>query len=268
MTIAIIIPARWASARFPGKPLAMLGGETMLAHVVKNSKAACAGLNDTLVAVATDDERIAKHCADLNVQYVMTPPECPTGSDRVYAAVKALNINCKFAVNMQGDGPFTPPDFVRAMIDAYNADSEIDVVTPVVQLAWDALDKLRESKKTTPFSGTTAILGANNQALWFSKNIIPAMRKEDKLREAGGLSPVYRHIGLYGFKFSALEKFIALPESPYEKLEGLEQLRILENAMTIRAVIVDYKGRPSMSGIDSPEDLVRAEALLAKMKTA
>jgi 3-deoxy-manno-octulosonate cytidylyltransferase (CMP-KDO synthetase) len=123
------------------------------------------------------------------------------------------------------------------------------------------LDTLRESKKTTPFSGTTAILDSNNRALWFSKNVIPAIRKEDRTQPH---SPVYRHIGLYGYARAALQKYVTLPPSHYEQLEGLEQLRAIENGMTIQAVVVDYKGRPAMTGIDSPEDLQRAEALLKK----
>ena len=134
-------------------------------------------------------------------------------------------------------------------------------MTPVVRLSWAELDELRISKQSTPFSGTTAILDKNNHALWFSKNIIPAIRSEDR---GSPLSPIYRHIGLYGYARTSLERYVTLPQSVYEELEGLEQLRALENGMTIQAVVVDYKGRPAMTGIDSPEDLIRAEKLLQK----
>jgi len=200
----------------------------------------------------------------LNVKWVMTPVECPTGTDRAEAAVQQLATVPDFVMNLQGDAPLTPPDFITAMIDAFEK-APCEMVTPVTQLTWDALDKLRDNKKTTPFSGTTAVFDeTTGKAFWFSKNIIPAMRKEEKMREKGGLAPVYRHIGLYGYSRAMLAKYVTLPEGKFESLEGLEQLRVLENGYTIRCVPVDYKGRASMSGVDSPEDIARAEALIAK----
>jgi 3-deoxy-manno-octulosonate cytidylyltransferase (CMP-KDO synthetase) len=261
---AIIIPARYASVRLPGKPLAMIAGQTMLQRVVAIAHAAAEGLAHVSVVVATDDERIREHCKELGAAYVMTDPNCPTGTDRAAAAVRQLGETPDFVLNMQGDAPLTPPDFLRAMIDTFTA-SKCDAVTPVTRLNWEQLDKLRENKKTTPFSGcTVAFDEKSGKAFWFSKNIIPAMRKEDKLREAGPLSPVWRHIGLYGYSASMLETYCKLPEGRYENLEGLEQLRVIENGYDMRCVPVDYKGRASMSGVDSPEDVTRAEALIAK----
>jgi 3-deoxy-manno-octulosonate cytidylyltransferase (CMP-KDO synthetase) len=257
--IAIIIPARFASTRFPGKPLALLNGKAMLTHVYENAMRAAKGLDHVTVAVATDDPHIEDHCKANNLHYLMTSPDCHTGSDRVIEAAGQLINKPSFVINMQGDAPFTPPDFIRAMIDEHLQVKDADIITPVTQMTWAQLDKLREDKKTTPFSGTTAVLDKDHNALWFSKNIIPAIRKENR---AEALSPVYRHIGLYGYRWEALQTYKTLPPSPYEELEGLEQLRALENGLKIRAVIVDYKGRPSMSGIDSPEDLRRAEKLL------
>ncbi len=266
--IAIIIPARYASTRFPGKPLAILGGKSMLARVYDHAYEAVQGLNNATLAVATDDERIAEHCEENGMQFVMTSPDCKTGTDRVMEAIEKLPQKPDFIINAQGDAPFTPPDFMRAMLDDFLQNPDVDLITPVVRLTWDALDKLRKNKHVTPFSGTTAVLDARRHALWFSKNIIPAMRKEDQLRQIDPIfSPVYRHIGLYGYRTASLEKYTSLPEGVYESLEGLEQLRFLENGMTVRCVIVDYKGRPSMSGIDSPEDLLRAEELLKAYHT-
>lgn len=266
MTIktTIIIPARYASVRLPGKPLAMIAGKTMLQRVADIAHAAAEGLPHVSVVVATDDERIAKHCKEIGVESLMTPPECPTGTDRAAATVRQMKEKPGFVLNMQGDAPLTPPDFLRAMIESFTQ-SPCDAITPVTQMTWEQLDKLRESKKTTPFSGTCAVFDEKTgKAFWFSKNIIPAMRKEDKLREAGGLSPVFRHIGIYGYSVEMLETYCKLPEGIFEKLEGLEQLRMLENGYEMRCVPVDYKGRASMSGVDSPEDVVRAEALIAK----
>jgi 3-deoxy-manno-octulosonate cytidylyltransferase (CMP-KDO synthetase) len=149
------------------------------------------------------------------------------------------------------------------VLSEFQNNPDLEVVTPVVRLGWDELDALREQKKETPFSGTTAILGKDNEALWFSKNIIPSIRHEDELRKSKKRSPVYRHIGIYGFRADILKQFVKLPQSRYEVLEGLEQLRMLENNISIKATVVDYKNRPAMSGIDSPEDLTRAEELLA-----
>lgn len=263
MKTAIIIPARFGSTRFPGKPLALLAGKTVLTRVVDIAREVADQKDNVTYHVATDDDRIADFCKSNDIPVIMTPSDCETGTDRVMSAVKSLPIQPDFIINLQGDAPFTPADFVTDIISAYESNPQADVVTPVVQLDWAGLDKLRDSKRQTPFSGTTAILDKTNRALWFSKNIIPAIRKEDKLREASGVSPVFRHIGLYGYSYKALEHYITLAPSHYEQLEGLEQLRALENGMTIQAVIVDYKGRPAMTGIDSPEDLERAEALLS-----
>jgi 3-deoxy-manno-octulosonate cytidylyltransferase (CMP-KDO synthetase) len=139
------------------------------------------------------------------------------------------------------------------------------MVTPVTQMSWAQLDKLREDKLKTPFSGTTATFDEKTGvAFWFSKNIIPALRKEKELRGKSPLSPVWRHIGIYGYSRKMLELFPTLPEGRFEKLEGLEQLRVLEHGYNIRCVPVDYAGRASMSGVDSPEDIARAEALISK----
>lgn len=262
MKTVIIIPARYGSTRFPGKPLAILGGKTVLELVVDIAKDVIKQIPNVSYYVATDDARISDVCDQLNIPVIVTATDFETGTDRVMAAVNTLDDVPDFIVNLQGDAPFTPADFVIDLITAYQKHPATDIVTPVVQLSWDELDELRAHKIETPFSGTTAILNADLKAIWFSKNIVPAIRKESQMRLLDSLSPVYRHIGLYGYAYHALQKYIALPLSHYEQLEGLEQLRALENGMTIQAVIVDYKGRPAMTGIDSPEDLARAEALL------
>lgn len=264
MKTAIIIPARYASTRLPGKPLALIAGKTMLSRVVTIAQKAAEGRKDIQIVVATDDERIANHAKDLNVNCVMTPESCPTGTDRAQEAVVQLKDQPDFIVNLQGDAPLTPPDFIAALIKSYE-DAPCDMITPVTQLTWEQLDALRETKKTTPFSGTTAVFDQQTgRAHWFSKNIIPAMRKEKELRSTRGLSPIFRHIGIYGFSRAMLARFVTLQEGVFEKLEGLEQLRVLEHGHEIRCVPVDYKGRASMSGVDSPEDVVRAEALIVQ----
>lgn len=257
--IAIIIPARYGSTRFPGKPLAMIGGKSMLARVCDIAHKAADGLGDISVTVATEDERIAIHCREIGVPCLITPEDCPSGSDRALAAIEQMESTPDFVVNLQGDAPFTPPEAVRAVIKAWQDNPAREVVTPVVQLGWDDLDRLRENKKTTPFSGTTCIRDQDGKALWFSKTIIPAIRKEEAMRKTDEKSPVFQHMGIYGFRTDILEKFVSLPQSPYEQLEGLEQLRLLENGISIMATIIDVPLGMTQAGIDSPEDLQRAE---------
>lgn len=173
----------------------------------------------------------------------------------------------EFVVNLQGDNPICPPWFVEAVIAEYYNNNAVETVTPVVNLSWEQLDKLRENKKATPFSGTTAVFDKNGDAFYFSKNIIPAVRKEEKVRAAMPMSPVCRQVGLYGYRMDILRKIAKLPEGVYEKLEGLEQLRWIENGIKVRCVKVDYRNfekMSSLSGVDSPEDVARVEAVLAE----
>lgn len=262
MKTAIIIPARYGSTRFPGKPLARIGGRTMLERVVEIGRRAAQAHDNVTLAVATEDQRIADHCDEIGVLCFMTSDDCPTGSDRVLEAAEKAGGSFDYIFSLQGDAPFTPPQAVARMLEAVESNSAIEVVTPVARLRWSELDALRESKKVTPFSGTTAAIDASGRALWFSKNIIPAIRKEEALRREGEFSPVFQHIGLYGYRSDILRRFVALPQSPYEQLEGLEQLRLLENDIAIQTVILEVDAGLAQAGIDSPEDLKRAEKLL------
>lgn len=260
MKLAIAIPARFGSTRFPGKPLAMIAGKTMLERVHDIAKHAAAHYEHVDVFITTEDPRISEHAKKIGANCIMTPASCPTGSDRVLSAIRQLDEWPDFILNLQGDAPFTPPAILRQIFDAFEANPRAEVITPVHRLSWDDLDRLRESKKTTPYSGTTATVDASGRALWFSKHIIPAMRKENDLRTELETSPVYQHIGLYGYRSDILEQFCLLPEGTYEALEGLEQLRMLENGIHIQTVELDIEDGTIQSGIDSPEDIKRAEA--------
>lgn len=264
MKTAIIIPARFGSTRFPGKPLVKIGGESMLSRVANIAKKASQGLKHVTLAVATEDMRIHEHCMEIGVDCVLTSDKCRTGSDRVLEAATHLGGDFDFVVGLQGDAPFTPVEAPKKMIEAFIGDPNREVITPVVRLRWAELDALRESKKITPFSGTTCVVDKNAKALWFSKNILPAIRKEETLRR-NVYSPVLQHIGLYGFRYDILKKFVTLPEGAYEKLEGLEQLRLLENGISIQTVELKVDAGLAQAGIDSPEDVERAERLLARL---
>lgn len=234
----------------------------MLSRVVDIARQAAVKHPDVIIAVATEDKRIEKHCQEIDVACVMTSDTCLTGSDRVLEASEKLGGDFDFILGLQGDAPFTPVAAPLTMIEAFEKNPAIDVITPVVRLRWSELAALREQKKTTPFSGTTAVIGADGKAFWFSKDILPAMRKEDNLRTQGEFSPVYQHIGLYGFRPAILKKFVALPAGQYETLEGLEQLRLLENGIDVYTVTLNVDAGLAQAGIDSPEDVVRAEKLL------
>jgi len=262
MQSLIVIPARYNSSRFPGKPLTMTAGKTMLQRVVEIATHIINDIPNTQAIVATDDERILTHAQELGTKAVMTPESCQTGSDRALAACAELEEKPEIIINLQGDAPLTPPSFVKALLDTLLANPKVEVATPIVNLSWDELDVLRERKQNLPFSGTTVTTDDSGRALWFSKQIIPAIRNESQLRQASKNSPVYRHVGLYGYRTPILEKFVQLPEGRYETLEGLEQLRLLENDINIQTVLVDYKDLPGMAGVDTPEDAKKTEQLL------
>jgi 3-deoxy-manno-octulosonate cytidylyltransferase (CMP-KDO synthetase) len=264
MKTLIAIPARYGSTRFPGKPLAKIAGKEMLLRVWEIAQSAAKEFEDTKAVVATDDQKIVDFCKERNIDVVMTSDKCRTGTDRVKEAIANLGANPEFVVNLQGDNPLCPPWFVKSVIEAYYKDNNVEVVTPCVNLSWEGLDKLRESKKTTPFSGTTAIVDENSNGVWFSKNIIPAIRKEEQAKKENALSPVYRHVGLYGYRKDIIDRIGDLKEGVYEKFEGLEQLRFIENGISIKVVKVDYGDYEGMSGVDNPEDVPRAEALFEK----
>jgi len=258
MKTVIVIPARYASSRFPGKPLHPIKGVSMLARTAGAAQRAAKATGARLL-IATDDQRIADHAREIGIDSVMTDPDLPSGTDRCRAAADIAAPDADFIVNLQGDAPFTPPVHIQALID--NA-AKGDVVTPVIRLSWAALDQLRTRKKTTPFSGTTCIRGADGRAIWFSKTVLPAIRGEEKLREARPMSPVLQHVGLYGYRRDALAQIAKLPPSHYEELEGLEQLRFLEAGLSVYAVDVEAGALPS-AGIDTPEDAEHAARMLA-----
>lgn len=239
----------------------------MLERVVAVARVAAEQAGDCAVVVATDDARIAEHADSLGVAVAMTGAECDSGSSRACAAALVQDQRPERVINLQGDAPFVPPSVVTGLIETLRRqgpDGGADVSTPVYPLDWTRLEALRAHKKTAPFSGTTCIRGEDGRALWFSKSILPAIRDEAKLRAAGPLSPVWQHLGLYGYRMAALEWFATAPQSRYEKLEGLEQLRFLEAGRTIITLEVAPPSH-AMSGIDTPEDLALAEDAIHRL---
>lgn len=257
----IVVPARFGSSRLPGKPLIDIAGRTLLSRVVAIAREGAARAGNVDVVVATDDPRILDHAQSLGCAAVMTDPAISSGSGRAWAVARDRAVAPPIIVNLQGDAPFVQPALIEALIAALRG-SSCSVATPVVQLPWPALDAMRQHKAASPFSGTTCARGTDGRALWFSKAVIPAIRDEQRLRDTAPLSPVFRHIGLYAYRFDALRRFEATPPTQYEQLEGLEQLRFLETGEAILTVAAEAMPH-TMSGIDTPADLAMAERLIA-----
>ncbi|MCA3249435.1 MAG: 3-deoxy-manno-octulosonate cytidylyltransferase [Rhodospirillaceae bacterium] len=257
-TVAIVIPSRYGSVRFPGKPLAAVAGITMLQRIwgIAQQVQRVSG-----VYIATDDQRIADHAASFGATVVMTPAECATGTDRVQAVFAQLPVAERpdAVVNFQGDALLTPPWVLQAMVDELQQSPSVGMVTPVWQMSRAQLDQLKKNKESNPSSGTLAVFDKDRNALYFSKAIIPYFRKLPE----GDSIPVYRHIGLYGYRLDVLDQLSTLPQTPLEVAEGLEQLRALENGIPIRCVLVDFRGRTHWS-VDAPGDVAVAEQLIAR----
>ncbi len=256
----IVIPARYGSTRLPGKPLIKIAGKTLLQHVCEKAISAAEQIPNVSVLIATDDDKIMRHAKDIGVAAIMTPITCASGSDRVLAAIQQLPNKPKYVINLQGDAPLTPVSIITELLNSLANNNSI--VTPVLRLSWQDLDELRRAKLTTPFSGTTVICNQNHEAIWFSKQIIPALREENKLRTTSSLSPIYQHLGVYGYVLPMLEKFTQLPPGHYEQLEGLEQLRFLENGYKINVVPVILDNLDAWRGVDTMEDAKFVEQLL------
>lgn len=263
--ILIVIPARYASSRLPGKPLIKIAGIEMIKRVASIAQYICCKNEDCDYVVATDNELIQDFCKEQEMNVVMTSEDCQNGTERCWDAVQRLQVTPKLIINLQGDNPLCPPWIIQDIINQWRS-YKADVYTPCVQLDWNEYDKLKKDKETTPFSGTTVLVDKKGYALAFSKNIIPAVRKEEKARQQLLLSPVRRHVGLYAYTYDTLKDYSNSDESVYEQgyIEGLEQMRFLYNGLKIKMVDVDYRGRETAAGVDSPEDLERVELIIAK----
>ncbi len=252
MTPCIVIPARYGSTRFPGKPLALVAGVPLLQRVWALAVSVC---GPESVVVATDDPRIAAFCATLGATCRMTPPDAPNGTARVHAALQALSPTITHVLNLQGDAVLTPPWVLQALLNALESAPTPCVCTPAVRMSEESVATLRAAKAAGEVGGTTVVFDAQGRALYFSKSVIPFVRPD------APSTGIYRHIGLYGYPREILNRWIALPPGPLEKAEGLEQLRALENGLPLQVVVVNYRGR-SHIGLDSPEDARRAERLI------
>jgi len=249
-----LIPARYASTRFPGKPLAMLGGKPVIQRVYEQ----VAPLVDMAV-VATDDTRIYDAVEAFKGRVVMTSAEHKSGTDRVYEAYRkvceALGTTYDVVINVQGDEPFIAPQQIRAVQDCF-MDPQTDIATLVKPFhPEDGLEALLNP------NSPKVVVGLRGQALYFSRSVIPYLRgipQEEWLEQ----HTFFKHIGLYAYRPDALSRITSMPQTPLEKAESLEQLRWLENGLRITVRQVDIE----TVGIDTPQDLERAEAFLMEQK--
>ena len=241
-----IIPARYASTRFPGKPLAMLGGRTVIQRVYDQVKKALDN-----VIVATDDERIYSHVHAFGGKAVMTGSHHRSGTDRCWEAYSLNGGNEDIVINVQGDEPFIQPEQIATIMQCFGDDT-IDIATLVKPFPSSGDVSALENP-----NAAKVVIDADMNALYFSRSIIPYMRGIDK-----ALWPsqhqYYTHLGMYAYRASVLAEITRLPQSPLELAESLEQLRWLENGYTIKAGITTT----ATIGIDTPEDLARAEEYL------
>ena len=240
MKTAVIIPARMGSMRFPGKVLADLGGKPVIQHVWENAMRSKADS----VTVAADDPRVEQAVKAFGGHVVMTKPSHPSGSDRVWEA--AQSTDAELIVNVQGDEPFLPHEVIDDLIDAMHGPDAPAMGTVVLPCS-------RADIAANP-NLPKVVLTTDDYALYFSRSMIPY------LREGGEETEVYRHWGIYAYRRETLAKFVSLPEGRLERCEKLEQLRALENGIRIKVIKTSFDS----IGIDTPDDLVRAQEFLAR----
>jgi 3-deoxy-manno-octulosonate cytidylyltransferase (CMP-KDO synthetase) len=255
MNTVIVIPARKGSTRFPNKPMALIHGKQLLYRTWLIAKAV---KNIDEVIIATDDDGIRTQAQGFGATVLMTRPECENGTVRVFDAIQQLQKKPRIAVNLQGDAVLTPPWVIQAVVDEMQKDASISLATPATQLDWRRYDEFIQSKEGGRVSGTLVVFDQKKNALYFSKGLIPFIRDRNIAEP-----PIFRHIGLYSYRYETLAKYVALKPTPLEQIEKLEQLRALENCIPIRIILVDYRGRTHWS-IDNPEDIQIAEQIIKK----
>jgi 3-deoxy-manno-octulosonate cytidylyltransferase (CMP-KDO synthetase) len=233
-----VIPARWASTRFPGKPLVLLAGRPLVVHVLEACRRSDAFSE---VRVATDDDRIAAAVSNAGGLVELTRPDHPSGTDRVAEVAARLPSAVTVVVNVQGDEPLVHPEALRALASAFD-DSEVEMATLV--------RPLRDEELQNP-NVVKAVMDVRSDALYFSRADVPFSRRGASVHR-------WAHLGLYGYRRAILLRLAGLAPTPLEHIESLEQLRALENGIRIRCVPTAF----ASIGVDTPEDLQRAEALL------
>jgi len=236
--VVAIIPARWASTRFPGKPLHGIAGKPLIQHVWERCIEA---ESFDRVIVATDDMRIAEAVFNFGAQVSMTSAHHPSGTDRIAEVARRLK-KVSVIFNIQGDEPMIHPVLLRRLVKKMLASDKIEIVTAAVPIS----DQEAQSEHNVK-----VVIDSLGDALYFSRSRIPFPRGSSR-------TPTYKHLGIYGYRHRALLAFVRTPPSPLEKSEQLEQLRALENGMKIHVILSET----SSIGVDTPEDAKEAERLI------
>lgn len=263
MSVLVVIPARHASTRFPGKPLVNLVGASGISKPLIrrtwDTAKAIDGVDE--VVISTDDLRIKLAAEDFGAQVVMTSESCENGTERCAETHAKLGDGFDIVVNLQGDAPLTPPWFVEELVTFLKQNPSAQMATPVLKCSGKTLRGLVDDRKNGRVGGTTAVFDRNQQALYFSKEVIPFVPNSfsDNVE-----TPVFHHVGVYAYRSGILGKYQDMNVGPLEKNEGLEQLRFLENGLPIYCVEVDAKGRQFWE-LNNPEDVRILESMMTEM---
>ena len=258
MNAVILIPARYQSSRYPGKPLVELKGAGGCGKplIQRSVEAARRVSGVSGVFVVTDDERIAEACAPARVGVIMTSPDCRNGTERCAEALAQLH-DPDLVINFQGDALLTPAYFVEALMERMKA-GDADVATPAMQLRSDEVRALQEEEAQGRIGGTSVVTDAKGRALYFSKRLIPHLPNGAL---DGEMSPARLHVGVYAYRPSALLAYATAEPSELEQLEGLEQLRFLDRGIPV--AVVDVEPPPfALRELNNPEDVAPIEQAL------
>ena len=264
MKTTIIIPARFESSRFPGKPLAPLklnnGNSKSLIQLSWEAASRTKNINN--IFVATDNLKIKEVAENFGADVIMTSSNCENGTARCAEAVRLREINDEIIINFQGDAPLTPNKFVENLIEQMQADRSIRVSTPVLRCDRTHYQQFINDRKNNRVGATTAVFDNNRDALYFSKEVIPFLSKTALTKYA--IIPVYHHVGVYAYRNEVLSQYSNWEETPLEKLEGLEQLRFLENTMKVRCILMEGNGS-SFWELNNPSDIIIIEKILGEL---
>ena len=261
MKAVIIIPARYGSTRYPGKPLVTLRtreGKKSLIQLSWEAANKVSGISE--IYVATDDKRIEEHAVAFGANVIRTSSKCKNGTERCAEAVSNARLEAEIIVNFQGDAPLTPSWFVEEIIAGLKADKSTDMATPVLRLDRKSYNLFFEDRKSDRVGGTTVVFDKDMYALYFSKELIPFF--EISKIEQDKPIPCYHHVGVYAYRKNILREYLRWPESNLEKLEGLEQLRFLSENKKVKCVEVSSRGNVFWE-LNNPEDVQRIEKVIS-----
>ena len=264
MAVLLVIPARYASGRFPGKALAELRGVHGQSRslIQRTWEAAQQVKSADRVVIATDDIRIKDVAEEFGAEVIMTSSSCRNGTERCAEALTQFD-GFDVVVNLQGDAPLTPPWFIDDVVAAMK-DPEVAMATPVLRCDATALNGFQEDRENGRVGGTTAVFDVSGRALYFSKEVLPYTGRRFEPHED---VPVFHHVGVYAYRASVLGLYAGWSEGKLEHWEGLEQLRFMENNVPVQCVKVDAKGKAFWE-LNNPVDIARIKKILSEQGMA